>query len=447
MSAAPSDQNSLDPTHPDYNPDDVNNIDEWDTLKAHLTRFTEEEDYLERQENPIPEKYDPEGAAMNEAEDILEGYEEEVERVRDDRVDLSENVIGIANDPEDAKDHDDAYNVFRKKDGYKAQVHIADVTHFIPKDSAIDQEIRDRGVTFYLGDNTRHMAPEKLAQNVFSLAPGNDRLALTIEMEFDRNGNRESTDVYESVVRTEHLTYPEVDSMIEDDIPEDLKDEYSEEELRSISENVSDAEELARMLREDRWGDSYLLNDKESFSSKIVEELMVEANNAVGDYLLDNKGVGVFRTEEEPDLGWTEDVAEILEGYGYNPNDISEEFHEEPAAALSEFFHMTPDSNPGVDTVEQDEEHVKEVRTDVVKKLERAEYNPSVDGDRLHFALDLLDYSQATSPIRRATDLENHRLLKGNDWRWSDLERIAERTTQQQRVAEEASRVWHDAIT
>lgn len=447
MSAAPTDQNSLDPSDPDYDPLEVNKIEAWDTLNAHLTRYTEEMDFLERQENPLPDKYDPESVAMAEAEDILDGYEEEVKQERKDRKDLSENLIGIANDPEDAKDHDDAYNVFRKKNGYVAQVHIADVTHFIEKNSAIDQEIKDRGVTFYLGDNTRHMAPEELAQDVFSLAPGNDRLALTIEMEFDRNGNREGTDVYESVVSTEHLTYPEVDSILEEDIPEKLDKEYSEAELRSMAENVSDARELSRTLRENRWKDSLILNDKKSESSKIVEELMVEANNAVGDYLMDNLGVGVYRTEEEPPLDWTEDVAEVLEGYGYNPNDISEDFHENPSEALNNFFHRTPESDPGVDTIKDDEEHEKEVRTDIVKNLERAEYNASVAGGRFHFGLDITDYAQSTSPIRRATDLENHRLLKDSDWSWSNLEDIAERTTQQQIIADEASRVWHDAST
>jgi len=447
MAAQPAEQR--------YDVRDVNEITEWSALKFHLTKYTEQMEKLDRQDHPIPEKYDPEGQAMAEAEQILQNYESELEseRENENRRDLSQNVIGIANDPDDAKDHDDAYNVFSNGEGYIAQVHIADVTHFVEKGSALDQRMKERGVTFYMGDNTRHMAPEKLAQEAFSLAPGRDSLALTIEMEFDRNGNRKDTEVYESIVDTEHLTYTHVDNII--DASDELDSFYDEmlpeqeeaQRFRDMVKNASDAKELASELRENRWEDSLILNDRDSESSKIVEELMVEANNALGDYLMEQADVGLYRVEEEPEEELGEVVADILVDHGYDPKNLDGDIHKQTAETLNNFFHRTNDSEPGIDTVKDDEEHEKEVRKEIVKNLERAEYKPSLEGECLHDGLDLLDYAQGTSPIRRLTDMGNHRLIKGEDWSWSNLVEMAETTTQQQMIADEASRVWYDAST
>ena len=433
-----------------------NEITTWSGLKHHLRKLSEQMEELEEipeNENPIPEKYDPESDAMAQVDRILRDYDDELEGERGNRRDLTES-LGIANDPDHAKDHDDAYNVFQHGDGsYTAQVHIADVSHFIEPGSPIDQELLDRGVTFYLGDNTRHMTPESLAQDVFSLAPGKDRLALTIEMDFDRNGNRTETDIYESVVNTEHLTYTHADAIIESE--EELQNFYSNRvieeddahEFQEITRNISDAKELAEKLRRKRWPDSLILNSKDSESSKIVEELMVEANSAVGDYLRDERDVGLFRVEPEPEEDLADNIAEVLRDYGYEPSNLNGDLESQTARTINNFFHATEDSKPGVDTVKQDEEHEKEVRSEIVKNLERAKFTSSLSGGELHDGLDIVDYAQSTSPIRRLPDLWNHRLLKDENWTWSELTEVADKTTQQEILADEASRVWYDAST
>jgi ribonuclease R len=297
------------------------------------------------------------------------------------------------------------------------------------------------------------MTPQELAQDVFSLAPGKDRLALTIEMEFDRNGNRTDTDVYESVVNTEHLTYPHVDSILEaedelEDFYEDtLLEEDEAQDFRDMARNISDAKELADKLRRNRWDESLLVNDRDSDSSKIVEELMTEANSAVGDYLTENYDVGLFRVEPEPEDPLSETAAGVLEDHDYDPQDLEGNIHRDPVRTLNNFFQRTEDSQPGVDTIRDDEEHEREVRTDIIKNLERARFKPSLNGNQLHDGLDILDYAQSTSPIRRLPDLWNHRILKGEDWSWSKLVEVAETSTQQQMIADEASRVWYDAST
>lgn len=446
----------------EYDTRDVseNEITGWGALKHHLRKYSEQMDELDAipaNENPIPEKYDPESAAMSQVERILDNYDEELEREREnpDRVDLTNGAVGIANDPDHAKDHDDAYNVFEHKTGYTAQVHIADVTHFIEKGSPIDQALMDRGVTFYLGDNTRHMTPERLAQDVFSLAPGKDRLALTIEMEFDKTGNRTDTDIYKSIVNTEHLTYSHVDAIL--DAEDELESFYSDtlleedeaQEFRDITRTVSDAKALADKLRRNRWNESLILNHRDSDSSKIVEELMVEANSAVGDYLREKHDVGLYRIEPEPDpeedLG--QSAAEILKYHNYDPAELEGDIYTETRRTLNNFFQITEGSEPGVDTIRDDEEHEKEVRTEIIKNMERARFKPSLSGMELHDGLAITDYAQSTSPIRRLPDLWVHRLIKNEDWRWSELVEVAETTTQQEMIADEASRVWYDAST
>ena len=438
---------------------DRNEITSWSDLEFHLMKYTQQMEELDEQVHPIPHKYDPESAAIEEARQILENYEDELrnERQSDDRVDLSNGSVGIANDPDHAKDHDDAYNVFKHDNGYTAQVHIADVTQFVEAQSALDEALKERGVTFYLGDNTRHMAPQELAQEVFSLAPGKDRLALTIEMEFDLNGSRTDTDIYESIVSTEHLTYTHADRIL--DASEEIDQFYQDtildddaEEFRNMTRNLSDAHELARKLRDDRWDESLIINDRDSTSSKIVEELMIEANSAAGDYIVDQLDVGLFRVEEEPDnpLGMT--AAEVLADHGYDPEDLNGDIHRDTARTLNNFFKRDENGTPGVDTIKDDEEHEQELRKDIITNLERAKFEASLGSQNHHDGLEIADYAQITSPIRRLTDFWNHRMLKNpselteaDNWGFGDVKQVGDTTTQQQMIADEASRVWYDS--
>lgn len=140
-------------------------------------------------------------------------------------------------------------------------------------------------------------------------------------------------------------------------------------------------------------------------------------------------------------------AAGVLEDHGYDLHDLEGDISRDPVRTLNDFFHRTDDSEPGVDTIRDDEDHEREVRTDIIKNLERARFKPSVTGQNLHDGLDIDDYAQSTSPIRRLPDLWNHRILKGEDWNWSRSADVAETTTQQQMIADEASRVWYYAST
>lgn len=383
----------------------------------------------------IPETYDPQGDAYQQAEEISREIDSEL----DSREDLR-GLPTVTIDPDYAHDHDDAVSLVDDDDGYKAYVHIADVAHYVDPGSPIDESAKERGVTFYLGDNTRHMLPRRLAQDICSLAPGADRLAHTVEMDMDAEGNVEDFDVYRSVIESDaHLTYTHSDAIIESS--DEIEAWFNENEaagedsrtFQEIAGSLDSLDEVSQSLREDRWDESLILNNRQSPSSRVVEEMMIQANKTVGDYLRE-KGIGGYRVEEAPERGWTDEVAFELSELGYElPDDI----HTNPSRALNDFF-----------AEKVNEEDEKQARKAVVTKLPRAKYQARGQTPSGHFGLGTEDYAHFTSPIRRAVDLVNHRIVADTfEEGRGELSKIADNTSTQEEAADEAALLWYDANT
>src|SRR5919202_374731 len=108
-----------------------------------------------------------------------------------ERTDLR-HLPTVTIDGADAKDFDDAISVERLGDRYKLWVHIADVTHYIEPDSALDKQARFRGNSVYLPGTVAPMLPRLLSDDVCSLRPHQDRAAVTVEMEVDGEGEAKS---------------------------------------------------------------------------------------------------------------------------------------------------------------------------------------------------------------------------------------------------------------
>lgn len=383
----------------------------------------------------IPEAYHPQDDAYIEASEITRDVQSEL----DSRVDLR-NLPTATIDPDYAHDHDDAVSIIESEDGYKAFVHIADVAHYVDEGSDIDESAEERGVTFYLGDNTRHMLPRRLAQDICSLSPDEESLAHTVEMDITEDGEVTDFDIYRSVIESDaHLTYTHADRLLEnsDEILEWYRDSNElDEEAEIFYELTSSLENLDKVtenMREDRWDSSLILNNRQSRSSRIVEEAMIEANGVVGDYLRE-QGMGIFRVETTPEKGWTDEVATELADLGYEP---PQGLRSNPMRALNNFFK---------NTVEENDE--KEARKSVVTKLPRAGYEERSDFKAGHFGLGIMDYAHFTSPIRRAVDLANHRLVADTlEADKNELSELAEHVTSQQEAADYAAMAWHDANT
>ena len=121
-------------------------------------------------------------------------------------------------DPDTARDFDDALSVAREGDGYRAHVHIADVSYFVDDDGAIEEEARKRTSSLYLPLFAEPMLPPALSSGVCSLVPREPRKCVTAEFTFDAHGRRTSVQFYRSLIRSDHrLTYGFVDELIGDE--------------------------------------------------------------------------------------------------------------------------------------------------------------------------------------------------------------------------------------
>ena len=215
----------------------------------------------------------------------------------------------------DAKDLDDAISFEQLPDGRcRLYVHIADVTHYVREDSAIDSEARKRGTSVYLVDRVLPMLPPKLSNGICSLNPGHDRLALTVAMVFNPAGEMLSGDVFESVIRSDvRGNYDDVWQMIESG---EVIAGYE-----TVFDDVLAMHRLSRKLRQRRLNNGSLnfdfpetkidLDDMGSplriypqpntEANELIEEFMIAANIFVAQNFDARQAPFIYRIHEEPD--------------------------------------------------------------------------------------------------------------------------------------------------
>ena len=251
---------------------------------------------------------------------------EEIERRRDLREQICFTI-----DPERARDFDDAVAIERTDKGYRLWVHIADVSHYVKPGTKLDEEAFRRSFTFYLPDRALHMLPEKLSARVCSLRPDEDKLAFTVEMHFDREGNLLDYDIYESVIRSKaRLTYDQALRLIIGDPGLEKKYPHVVEPLRAMAE-------LARILNKKRWDRGSIDFDlpevevivdefgeptavvpyERHFAHKLIEEFMIAANETVAMHMQNIGYPCLYRVHEEPDPKKVQQLLELLQGLGY----------------------------------------------------------------------------------------------------------------------------------
>ncbi|MBM4236514.1 MAG: ribonuclease R, partial [Firmicutes bacterium] len=314
-------------------------------------------------------------------------------------------------DDQSARDFDDAVSLELPEGGnYHLGVHIADVSHYVNQGQALDREAFKRGTSIYLVEKVIHMLPPLLSENLCSLQAGKDRLALSVIMDIDREGELLSAQYTASVIRvTERLTYQQVEAH--------LKGEEPQPAFKSggLTEMLDRMKELAGILRKRRMARGALDLDlpearievddqgvplaitKRAMgqSESLIEEFMVYCNEAVAGYLFKRKLPCVYRVHTLPTIEKLAVLRETLSLMG--------------VSALAKHKILKPKHLNQLLEQTRGEKAERLVRYLVLRSLPQAQYSAVNEG---HFGLASACYCHFTSPIRRYPDLLVHRILK-----------------------------------
>lgn len=352
-------------------------------------------------------------------------------------------------DGEDAKDLDDAVHIERLSNGrYRLGVHIADVSYYVRENTALDKEARDRGTSVYLVDRVLPMLPRRLSNGICSLNAGVDRLALSVQMDIDHQGQVVAYEVFPSVIHVHtRLTYTTVRHILADH-DEELRSQYGE-----IVPHLEQMERLCRILKErrlrrgaidfdfpeikvklDEQGHPIeLIKRVRSIAESVVEEFMLVANETVAEHMHRINIPSMFRVHDEPDAEKMVKLNNLLNNFGQKLTKV-DEVH--PMALQKILANIAG----------RPEERI--ISTVMLRSLKQARYEAE---NRGHFGLAARYYTHFTSPIRRYPDLIVHRLVretftsgdisaKRREKLASLLPQIALHSSERERAAAEAER-------
>ncbi|MCP4897454.1 MAG: ribonuclease R [bacterium] len=364
----------------------------------------------------------------------------------EERVDLRDLPV-ITIDPATARDFDDAVSAQRGSgSAILAEVHIADVASWVKEGSLTDIAARQRGTSVYLPGLCVPMLPELLSGDLCSLKPEVDRLTMTVRFSVDEGGNVCKVDACSSVIRSKRrCTYEEVAGWLEQ--PRLEWPQETEPFADSLHLLIEAAQRL-RQARMDRGGLDFDRDEPEIQidddgkvvditarqrlpSHRLIEELMIAANRAVGRLLLEKSQPGIYRVHDTPDPLKIEGLRTVVKEFGHK---LGGEGGSASAFDLQRLLNEVRGT-----------EHERLISTMVLRSMARAHYNGAAG---LHYALASDDYVHFTSPIRRYPDLVCHRALKRvlsrhgpeNEPAATPLEGLAQQCSAAEQRAEAAER-------
>lgn len=340
--------------------------------------------------------------------------------------------FAITIDPVDARDFDDAISVARTvRGGWMLGVHIADVSHYVDWESAIDLEARRRSTSVYLADRVLPMLPERLCNDLCSLRPDEDRLAFTVDIELDAQGRVRTYDPYPSVIRSRvRMDYGAADALLREGEPDGAaldaaargRAELAVEAARAngvdLRAFLRNADALARARREIRrkrgsidfdTPEVHVLLDEAGMpvdiitrertaATSLVEEAMLLANECVAEFLADRDLVSAYRVHEDPSPDSLASAAKTLTELGAVEGGLA------AGIMLGDPRAMNAAVEDAAGTA-----FAPQVNALLLRAQQRAVYKSNNEG---HYALGARAYCHFTSPIRRYPDLIAHRVLK-----------------------------------
>ncbi len=315
------------------------------------------------------------------------------------RLDLRDmNIFTI--DGADAKDFDDAVSISYKDGIYNLGVHIADVSYYVKENGLIDKEAYNRGTSIYLVDRVIPMLPEKLSNNLCSLMPFCDRLALSCFMKIDKNGVVKDYSINESIIRSKkRYTYDLVNKII----LEGYDDEYKKDillmnELSKILINkkndrgaIDFLENEAKFILDENKMPIDIIKLERKDSEKLIESFMIETNRVIATFINNLELPFLNRVHENPDIDKINEFLLEVKKLGYN-KEIRGEITPKDCKEILEYFNDN-----------------MAISDRLLRAMAKAKYDVNNYG---HFGLALDNYCHFTSPIRRYPDLVVHRMVK-----------------------------------
>ncbi len=323
------------------------------------------------------------------------------------RRDFREEII-VTIDGEDTRDIDDAISIQRVGKDYLLGVHIADVGHYVPYRSALDDEAYERGTSVYFPDRVLPMLPKELSNGICSLNEGEDRLTLSCLMQVNPKGGVVKSEIVEGVIRsTYRMTYTEVTKLLEGD-------EETAKKFPLVLDKIPLFAELTRILQTMREKKGNVALDvkeakilltpeheikipdfEREFSRQIIEAFMVLANETVAEYMQSIEAPFVYRVHEKPSEEKARTFQAFALGLGLNPK-----FHADDVKPYD--YQKLLKSAEGLPTYAV-------LNRVMLRSMQKAIYSPENAG---HFGLASSCYCHFTSPIRRYPDLCIHRIIK-----------------------------------
>ncbi len=320
------------------------------------------------------------------------------------REDITDKMI-LTIDPPDAKDFDDAISLEQDAQGHWVLgVHIADVSHFIPAGSPLDEEARLRGNSIYLPGKVIPMLPEVLSNGICSLQPDQPRFTKSAYITYDDGGNIVSRRYANSIIRSKtRLTYEQADRALKGHT-KGLKNEAIAllQNMEALSRRIEKRRIENGMLHLDLPEPELVYDEAgqvvdahpadDCYPHTIIEMFMVEANDAVAS-LLDKLDVSCMRrVHPEPDALSQKNLGKLLRAMGFPaPRTLDRRMIQALLASVKD-----ADRSLALNLV-------------VLRSFEKAQYAPLHIG---HYALASTHYCHFTSPIRRYADLLVHRQLQ-----------------------------------
>jgi ribonuclease R len=345
-------------------------------------------------------------------------------------------------DPVDAKDFDDALSIRKLDNGnHEIGVHIADVTHFVRPDTALDGEAFERGTSVYLVDRVIPMLPERLSNDLCSLRPHEDRLVFSAVFEMDKHANIVNEWFGKGIIHSDRrFSYEEAQEILDQ-----KTGEFSEELLtlnqlayilrdRKFKHGAISFETTEVKFQLDKDGKPLGVYVKERKDAhKLIEDFMLLANKRVAEFIGKqakgkNKKTFVYRVHDAPNQETIAGFAQFAARFGYKLNTKSDRETARSLNALMERIEGTKEQNV--------------LTTLAIRSMAKAIYTTKKTS---HYGLAFDYYTHFTSPIRRYPDVMVHRLLEhylagGQSANAEAYEKLCEHSSQMEKKAADAER-------